>query len=224
MTKLRFKASKLVIMELKLQSLSNIDKSRQITVYGYIHEYEKVNDVNIPKGIILVLILFYGNDKDEWDPKHISEYMTLSDKTITQKKYDYASSYGKRIIDSGVFKWRLKVNECNNYGFLLGIRRVEDKETYPPTDTWFTEGGFQNGYGFYSHEPILTSSDGFALGEKYGIKPSNGSIIEMILDLDDLTLSYIIDGKDYGKAFDVAKGKYRLGVCMREVPDSLTLL
>lgn len=63
-----------------------------------------------------------------------------------------------------------------------------------------------------------------ALGKEYGVNPKNGSIIEMILDLDNLTLSYIIDGKDYGKAFDIEKGKYRLGLYMRVEGDSLTLM
>ena len=215
-----------VRMTLNLQAISSIDKFRKLTVYGYIRTQEKENNLEIPKSIILVMILFYGDDTDEWDPESMCKYVkVLDDKTITREiEGFYGSSYGKVIIESGVFKWRLKINECKKYGFLLGIRRVDDEETKLPIDTWFTKGGYQCGYGFYSRAAILTDKDGYALGKKYGVAPPNGSIIEMVLDLNNLTLSYIINGKDYRKAFDIEKGRYRLGLTMRKVPDSVTLL
>ena len=46
----------------------------------------------------------------------------------------------------------------------------------------------------------------------------------MILDLDELTLSYNIDGKDYGKAFDVEKSKYRAAVYLYNKGATVTLL
>ena len=70
----------------------------------------------------------------------------------------------------------------------------------------------------------MTDHKGFSCRIKYGERPNNGSIIEMILNLDNLTLSYVINGTDYGKAFDIQRGKYRLGLCMSPVGDSLTLL
>ena len=211
-------------MALSLKKVSNIDKDRQCTIYGYIRQYEQSRQINIPEGIILVLILFYGNEKDDWDPNYISKYMKLSDRTVTQISHAFGSSYGKRIMDSGIFKWRLKINQCENNGFIFGIRRVGDPNNPPPTHTWFTNGGWDSGYAFRSRYSRLTDDDGYALGKPYGASPENGSIIEMTLDLDELTLSYIIDGKDYGKAFDIKRGKYRMGFYMDQKDDSVSLL
>ena len=46
----------------------------------------------------------------------------------------------------------------------------------------------------------------------------------MILDLNKLKLSFIIDGVDYGTAFDVEKCKYRAAVFLRNKGDSVTIL
>ena len=214
-------------MALSLQMVSKIDKERRLTVSGYIREYEEVNQVSIPSEIILVLVLFYGNDTDEWDPKLISKCMELKSKTLTQIAVGYRSSYGKRIIDFGIFNWKLRINQWENNGFMLGIRRVKSNDDVPPTETWFTDGGYESGYGFRIRPSLtsLTGPEGYAYdGKEYGVEPQNGSIIEMILDLENLTLSYIIDGKDYGKAFDVTEGKYRLALFLHMVGDSLTLL
>ena len=213
-------------MALSLQMVSKIDKERRLTVSGYIREYEEVNQVSIPSEIILVLVLFYGNDTDEWDPKLISKCMELKSKTLTQIAVGYRSSYGKRIIDSGIFKWILKINQWENNGFMLGLRTVKSNDDIPPTNTWFTECGYKNGYGFRIRPSLtsLTGPEGYAGGKEYGVEPQNGAIIEMILDLDNLTLSYIIDGVDYGKAFDVTEGKFRLALFLHKVGDSLTLL
>ena len=49
----------------------------------------------------------------------------------------------------------------------------------------------------------------------YGKVCDTGSIIDIYLDLDKKTLSYHIDGKDYGVAFeDVKEGTYRLAVTL----------
>ena len=203
---------------------SKLEDLRQMAVYGYIHGLQRKYNQNIPKEIIFICILFYGNETEEWDSKYISKYMEVSGKTLKQTRDGMGSSFGKLVIDSGVFKWRLKINECQKYGFILGIRAVDDKAEHLSTCMWFTDGGFHNGYGWKSSTTRLSNNRGMLLGDEYGVEPSNGSIIEMILDLQNLTLSYIIDGKNYGKAFDIKKCKYRLGLYMRMKGDTLTLL
>ena len=71
---------------------------------GSIHQYERVNEIKIPQGIVLVFILFYGNDSDEWDPKCISPSMKLTDRTVTQTSNTGGSSYCKRTIESDIFR------------------------------------------------------------------------------------------------------------------------
>lgn len=204
--------------------LEDIDVNRQMTVSCYIRKLEIKYDHEMPKEIIIVCILFYGNDKDEWDPKYISSTMELSDNTLTQRKREFGSSYGKLVIDYGIFKWKFKIHESTSYGFILGIRKIGEDEADLPTNTWFTNGGYDKGYGFVSSAAKLTGNRGYANGTKYGIVPPKDSIIEMILDLDNLTLNYIINGKHYGKAYDIEKAEYRLGLHFYAKGDSVTLL
>ena len=46
----------------------------------------------------------------------------------------------------------------------------------------------------------------------------------MILDLNQFALSFIIDGVDYGKAFDVEQCQYRAAFYLLLKGDSVTLL
>ena len=46
------------------------------------------------------------------------------------------------------------------------------------------------------------------------IKYKNGDIIEMILDLNHLTLSYKVNDKEYNAVFEIEKGEYRAAVTL----------
>ena len=51
--------------------------------------------------------------------------------------------------------------------------------------------------------------------QSYGVDCQNGDILEMILNLNQYTLRYKINGKDYGVAFeDIEKTKYRAAIFM----------
>ena len=216
-------------MAFNLKEISKIRQERQATILGYIRAYEKVNNTIIPKGIVLMVILFYGNDTDKWDPQCISNGMILSnlDRTITKTSGSFESSYCAKIIESGIFKWKFKIE--HRYGpIIVGIWKDKDDSSSPPLNTLFTKKNFGcGGYGFCSWTGaflIEEDSKGGIMGKTYGVILNKGAIIEMILDLEQLTLSYIIDGKDYGKAFDVEKCKYRAAVCMYNKENAITLL
>ena len=210
-------------MAFSLKNVADIDKERQITVFGYLREQGRVNKLEIIKGIALICILFYGNDSDEWDPKCIHLSVTLTEKVITNRYEVFTNSYCQRICESGRFKWKFEMRGCKNpnKSFMIGIRMVEGTEI-PPLDTFFSCAA--KGYGFSALGGVLTDNEGFAVGRKYGIVCDDGAIIEMILDLDKLILSYVINGIDYGKAFNVKKSKYRAAVYMRSKGSTVTLL
>ena len=58
----------------------------------------------------------------------------------------------------------------------------------------------------------------------YGVKIKDGDIIEMILNLIDLTLSYKINNTDYGKAYDVDKTSYKVAATLCAKNTKWTLL
>ena len=231
-----------IMASVTITDLKCIDKRRQMSVSGYIHQLESKYGYEIPKEIIIVCIIFYGNDSDEWDPECISSMMTLSDRTITGKATGgiyLGSSFGKGVIKSGIFAWKFKIESLkkrSNNQFeirpAIGIWQVKNETDLPTKDKWFSivmhKEGIK-GYGFDPTKGRITTERG-SFGARYGPPWCKvGTIIEMKLNLDDWSLTYIIDGIDYGKAFGVgkawgiAKGQYRAVVFLCD-GDSFTML
>ena len=162
---------------------------------------------------------------DEWDKGLLSQYITIEGNKIIQSKKSHCmydpSAYCKHIVEEGVFRWKFEVKQR---GYLMKIGVWKDKGCGPDprlndSYTWFLE---DNGYCLYpALNQIWMDGKGFV---DYGTYCNIGSIIEMILDLNELTLSYIIDGVDYGKAFDIEKCRYRAAVCLSKRGDTVTIL
>ena len=166
-------------------------------MYGWIHKLEKVYKHELASVIILICVLFYENGCDEWDPKHICNSMELSDRhrTISQKEeFEISSSYYKCIVESGTFALKFKIEKTRRG--MIEISKVKDAE--PPPYTYCTEGAER--YGFLPFHADLIDDSGISRKyEKYGVKCKTGDIVEMILVLDELSLSYKINDVDYGK-------------------------
>ena len=60
--------------------------------------------------------------------------------------------------------------------------------------------------------------------QKYGIECTDGDHIEMELNMDELHVKYIINDKDYGKAFDVQAETYRAAVHLYREGDKLRIM
>ena len=210
-----------------LNDLKAISWVRKATVSGYIHTLESKHSQQIPKQIILLCMLFYGNDCDEWNVSFIGNGLELKDRTLSpiaiSRMKKAGSAYGKRIIKSGRFSWRFRIESMDMIGRgnkpMIGIWRVNFIDN-PPLNTFFTVR--KSGYAIDPTTGLITDKYG-CFGNPYAEGCNEGSIIEMVLDLESLGLRYIIDGKDYGKAFDVVKSDYRMAVYL-SVGASVTLL
>ena len=110
---------------------------------------------------------------------------------------------------------------------MIGIWKQQNN-TKPPLTTFFSnkycDVDNNKGYGLEITSAKLTDANGYVIGDSYGVQCVNGTMIEMILDMDELALSFAIDNKDYGKALNVEEAKYRAAVCMLQPNDSITLL
>ena len=58
----------------------------------------------------------------------------------------------------------------------------------------------------------------------YGVKCKTNDIIEMICDLDELELIFIINNMNHCKAFDIEKAKYVAVLNLYDEQDSITIL
>ena len=197
-----------------IMKIKQIRMKRKITVYGFIRQMEKL--LQIPTGIIDLCIIFYGNGGDQWDPTLISAKDVKLDQEkqiVTTLTNSSTNVYMKRIIESGHHEWKLKVKFHDSVysELMIGLWRIKKNKTPPVSDDYYTNGT-QAGYGYHcSSKNLIDPELGCGIIKEYGIKVTD-SIIDMIVDFDDLSLSFKIDGIDYGKAFDITQDKYRVAV------------
>ena len=203
-----------------LNDLKAISWIRKITVSGYIHTLESKHSQQIPEQIILLCMLFYGNDCDEWNVSFIGNGLESKDRTLSAIPISgiekAGSAYGKRVIKSGRFSWRFRIESMDMMGRgnkpMVGIWRVNFIDN-PPLDTFFTKGKEQ-GYGFAPLGPKLSSYNSGYTADEYGVVAEDGDTVTMIIDLDQLSLCWKINDKSYGKSHDIIKDTYRAAVYM----------
>eukprot|EP01084_Bolivina_argentea_P009183 17175_1 len=142
---------------------------------------------------------------DKWDVNYKCNGIKINrvGDTIKSGK-GYQSIFGERIcITPYKYHWKLKQIADNGQDFYVGVER-KGKEI---VNNYFCKS--ETGYGFSGYYAQLYSNDKW--GQKYGVKCTNkGDIIDVYLDMEKNELSYGINDKDYGKAYDVLPGEYRL--------------
>ena len=215
-------------MALNLNDLSKIREEKKCTVYGYVREqYEQ----DVPNGIILICILFYGSVWDEWDKDTISKYIKLDEETriITQTgNSNTCSTFLKEVVDSGIHKWKFKIIKCGNHAWAtmdIGIWNIENNDGNPPINGIFFEmcgKDHCSGYAFSTSNARKKADN--SQYRDYGEKCKDGVIVDMTVDFDALSLSFMVNDKEYGKAFDIEPGKYRAACYLYFTDDSFQFI
>ena len=85
-------------------------------------------------------------------------------------------------------------------------------------DTWFDEGENDEsvGYGLHGYAHLTNPESSIDYGKRYGERFEVNDIIEMRLDCNKWTLSYKINDKDFGKAFDIEPNEYRAAITLTD--------
>mmetsp|Transcript_160 Transcript_160/g.236 ORF Transcript_160/g.236 Transcript_160/m.236 type:complete len:219 (-) Transcript_160:87-743(-) len=202
-------------------------KRRQLLIRGYLRNFETQFKLSfIPDGIQHIIYLFQKNC-DVWDdsifaalekPQHIQ--IDAKEKDVIRVLDDARCTiYGSHIVNTGVYKWTLKILNINynniNYPPFVGVIKNTPNDVLAQhySDTsWYTS---HKGYMLCGGVQKLYCS---AFNEKTYGKAFDRSnhVIEMILNLNKKTISYTINGTDCGVAFkDIELVDYRfaLGVC-----------
>ena len=217
-------------MALNLHNINKIRAERKNTVYGYIRE--EFGD-DIPNGVILVCLLFYGNKLDQWDKTNIAMAIKSDEEGImTHLNPDKATStFLTEEVDSDIHSWKFKVVKCtnHNYGTMrIGIWDVSKNEGIPPFDEPFNYRMHgREGYAFYASngKVISCKENGFWKATiEYGEECPDGTLVDMKVDFNELSLSFMINGKDYGKAYGIKPGKYRAAVYLYFEDDSIQFI
>ena len=213
-------------MALNLEILKRIKPKRKRTVYGYIREQYKQD---VPDEVILTCLLFYGNESDKWDTS-IANHVTFDEEEgiVTQcgPGSHATSAFLTQEVDSGVHSWKFKVLKCVDNEFTtmhIGIWDTSKNDGKPPSDCAFNYvNAKRQGYSFAttSGKKRIDASNYMAWAETC----YDGAIVDMKVDFDELSISYMVNGKDYGKAYDIEAGKYRAAVYLCFEGDSYQLI
>ena len=196
---------------------------QHIIIYGYIRKY---SDNDLPLDIMGICVSYFSGDPDEWDPIWINVYVKLKGKSIINKGLSKTTSFCKRIVECGHHEWKFKIKNISGE-MIFGIWKVY--QTAIPAfisgeNFMYTRSG---NYGFSARNGKISESYGYYDGYKYkqyAKKCEKGAIIEMILDFNQLTLNFKINGKDYGVSHYIQKGQYRAAVYMCLEGDRVDLL
>ena len=116
---------------------------------------------------------------------------------------------------------------------VFGIWKVRNLSDIPPYETFFTNYGHECAYGFIpSNGCIVDPVSGGGSGKKYGVRciadidqysgyeirrlkdyiVGKVFTIDMILNFEKLTLSFIINGINYGVSHNIEKVNYRAAI------------
>ena len=195
-------------------------------MYGFIRE--QYNDL-VPDGVILICLLFYGNDTDKWDINNISDYIQLDEEQaiVTHiKRQQPTSVFLTREVHSVIHSWKFKVIKCRNHKWCtmhIGIWNVSKNDGKPPKlNTFNYVKDERQGYSFSTSAGKIRSSSTEYV--KWGEKCPDGSIVDMTVNFNELSLCFKLNGKNCGKAYDIEPGKYRAAVYLCFTKDSFQFI
>ena len=191
---------------------------RELTlVFGYIHRMEiKWKDLSIPEPIVLLFALYYI-PKAEFDLSMKSMNMIISGDNNEfvhnnlPNTIGWRSIFGKRVFKGyGKYEWNLEIIEAgdavNSWQIMVGIIKNE----YCARRKEESAFGNEVSIGLVGSQRGITEFG--IVDSEYGeLFNQVGDTVKMVLDLDELTLSYTINGTDYGPAITKDKS-YNFGI------------
>ena len=189
-------------------------------VNGYIREIEKNSFSNhafykeIPKIINDLCCEYYHESKDRFHPKlHGTKLKMQTVQAIHDNSFGTNSAFLSNIVSKGIHKWRFR--QIGQPATFIGIiDNSIDFTKYFLYESYYWELP-SSSFGVLLEEGWLHGGDkGLYHKRQYCPLTRNNDIIEMCLDFHNMELKFIINEKDYGKAFDIAAGEYRAGVCL----------
>ena len=212
-------------MNLKL--FSQVSRRSEYSVFGYIRDiqYKLPQDIayfNIPVSIYQICTLYFHRF-ERWDPnKKDSTYEIIDDYTLHQTMYGWGSAFLTNIVEVGKHDWIFKLTEYPAHkNVCIGIVKMNKDK---PTKSFL---GCEPGtvYSFLANFALTNDHSARDIWEtSYGEICKSGDEIGMHLDLNKLTLSFSINGKDFGKAYDVDKCQYKAAINMTDAGCKLQLV
>ena len=186
-----------------------------ILVTGYIREYGKEYSLLIPVDINTLCFQFWIiKICDEWDEEFSFKNIDIDGPIVKYKgNCDEALVYGCHSIDKGSYSWEIQMTrKTDEAWFFMGI--IEDEPDILKKSSTDFDYLFDNACCL--HDDGKLSRGRISSGKPYiptNVLRSKKYKIQMTLDMDNHTLRYAVNGKDYGVATnELDKKRYRMVV------------
>eukprot|EP01084_Bolivina_argentea_P208737 355759_1 len=212
-------------------------------VFGYIRKCEShlfhsnITYYTIPDLVIHLCLSYYHILMDKWHMDSLCDEFTVENETLITNNAEWTNdsdyhrtAFLSNIIESGQYKWTFQVlnykGTSHGYNYFFGIHKISSsKDLKQLSKTYFTKDT-KNVYGWLASCRMLLDlkCNVGSCNDDYGQEIKDNDIVEMCIDLYNMHLKYIVNGKDYGKAFDIEKTKYRAAVLLSCQGNQIKLL
>ena len=210
-----------------------IKSTNKSTINGYIREIEKKSFSNhsfyrtIPMIINYLCIKYYHESKDKFHPELHNDQITIqSDPDIATfirrpDSFDGASLFLSNSVSKGVHHWKFKIITINDVIFIGICDNSVDLKTC--CDSYFYWQVLSS-FGVNLWTGKLRGNEKRDNQKKYCSRGKKDDIVEMCLNLNKRQLSFIINDKDCGKAFDIPDATYTAGLSLAGQNASVELM
>ena len=171
----------------------------------------------IPEMIKYMFLIYFNIDIDIFDKNMTNDaFEILGNDSIISLPRNFVLGSGTNnnsyllntalTQNGGIHAWKFRQNAVN-WNDSIGISKISSLNLVGDLDK-------DGQYCFMLSGHLLESHKELTYGDAYGEAYKTNSIIEMILDCNNKSLRWIINNKDYGKAFDIEDGSYRAVVSL----------
>ena len=215
-------------MALKPSKLKQIPQRKKDLAFGYLRENEHTIKSNYPQ-LIKYLVLIYSNAQDDFDPNTTHQSLEINGNIITSKQQGDHVSYLKNVVSEGIhiwkFQWSLDMSYTTFTDSQIGVWNTKSgdpilKDVYVDC----MDDDARTGYIIITHGRSTDPAGDGRWSKEWFTKPESGSIIEMELDLNELTLKFKIDDEIRVEMKNIEKTSYRAVVGPHNKGETFTLL
>eukprot|EP01084_Bolivina_argentea_P227005 383392_1 len=183
-----------------------------LLVAGYVRNIELTHNLsNIPREINNIIYI-YQRLCDIWSEEYSSSWVEI-DSTKSKIKFETSSdatAFGKTVVTEGIFVWRVQIISIK-FGVwqappYVGIVEATEQNLYSfQNSSSFEDAGYQlcggsNTLCGMNENPLNKFRTDITVDYScYWNKPND--ILEIVLNLNERTLGFIVNGIDYGVAF-----------------------
>ena len=228
--------------EIKVSYNDEMKDKDKSTTNGYIREAEEKSFTNdsfyktIPMIINYLCMKYYHESKDRFHPTLHGDGIKVSNNTATKIKDFPESAFLSNIVSSGLHKWKFKLNNAekdahfDRTNVYIGIWNANYNGNDVLTGFQYDknrQSGVNLAMGLKISDGSLRDTQNSSVrsvDESYCPFGKTGDIVEMMLDFKSLELSFSVNNKDYGKAFDIQAAPYRATILVGTVSQEVQLL